>query len=124
MAHGTIHWSECITSDVEGAKAHYAKVAGWTYDEMPMENGVYTVAKAGDQMVAGIMPTSSMPGPEVPSHWMTYIEVADINDAVANAGASGGTVLQPPFEVPGVGHITMVQEPGGAVVGFIQPTRG
>ncbi|MEM8665419.1 MAG: VOC family protein [Pseudomonadota bacterium] len=122
MAHGHIHWSECITDDLEGAKGHYAKIAGWTYDEMPMENGTYVVAKVGDKFVAGLMHKSSLPNPDVPSHWMTYIEVADIEAAATAATESGGTIVQPTFFVPEVGHILMVQEPGGAVVGFMQPT--
>ncbi|MEM8854014.1 MAG: VOC family protein, partial [Pseudomonadota bacterium] len=59
----------------------------------------------------------------VPPHWMTYIAVTDINEAVKASKDTGGTILREPFNVPGVGTIAMVSEPGGAVAGFIEPAE-
>ncbi|MEM8855032.1 MAG: VOC family protein [Pseudomonadota bacterium] len=123
MSHGLVWWSECVSKDVDKARAHYEAVAGWTFDEMPMaQGGTYYIAKVGDKPVAGLMSVTQLDH-EVPPHWMTYIAVADINEAVKAAKDTGGTILREPFNVPGVGTIAMVSEPGGAVAGFIEPAE-
>ena len=122
MGSGSIWWSECVTADIEAAKKHYGAVCGWSFEGMPMPNGTYWVAKKGDKTICGLMELSMLEMPEgIPAHWMTYIAVADLDAAVANATDTGGTIVQPPFEIPGVGRIAMVKEPGGALAGIIQP---
>ena len=119
--HGSIHWSELISSDVEGSKAFFAAQAGWTYDGMDMGNGTYWVAMKGGAPVAGIMSVEMIQADGVPPHWKTYIAVDDIDKVVAETQAAGGKVVQPAFDVPGVGRIAMLQDPGGATVGMMTP---
>lgn len=119
--HGTIHWSELASTDVEGSKAFFAAQAGWTFDGMEMPNGMYWVAMKDGKPVAGIMSVDSIPADGVPPHWTTYIAVDDIDKVVAETVASGGKVVQPAYDVPGVGRIAMLQDPGGATVGMMTP---
>ena len=119
--HGSIHWSELISSDVEGSKAFFAAQAGWRYDGMDMGTGKYWVAMQGERPVAGIMPIEMLEAEGIPPHWMTYIAVDDIDKVVAATEAAGGTIVRPAFDVPGVGRIAMLQDPGGAVVGMMTP---
>lgn len=121
--HGTIHWSELITGDAETAKAFFRDIAGWRIDDMPMPNGTYHVCMAGDRPVAGIMSGEMTGQPDHPPGWMTYIAVDDVDAACARTGTSGGQVLKPPFDVPGVGRIAMIQDPTGAAVGLITPAQ-
>ncbi|KNG92623.1 VOC family protein [Pseudaestuariivita atlantica] len=123
--HGDIHWSELMTRDVAAARDYYSRVCGWTIDTMPMPEGEYNVAKVGDDMVAGMMDMSAMPGMEdAPAHWFTYIAVADVDAAAAETKDAGGMVLRPPFDVPNVGRIVIVADPGGAAVGLMTPSEG
>ena len=119
--HGTIHWSELMSSDVEGSKAFFAEQAGWTYDGMDMAEGTYWVAMVGGKPTAGIMDVAAMGDAAMPSHWMTYIAVDDIDKVVASAEAKGGTVVRPAFDVPGVGRIAMLKDPSGAMIGMMTP---
>jgi predicted enzyme related to lactoylglutathione lyase len=123
MPHGSITWAELTTPDVERAKAHYAAVAGWTYEGFPMEDETYWVASADGTTIAGIFSGKSIPYP-VPPHWLIYLEVDDIAAAVAAVRATGGSVLREPFPVPGVGTIAIVKEPGGAAAGLMQRAAG
>lgn len=125
--HGEIHWTELMTRDLEAAREFYAEVAGWSYQTMPMSDGSgdYHVAMVGERMVAGLMDITGMPGmDEVPAHWFTYIAVRDVDAAAKATAANGGTVVRPVFEVPGVGRIAVVQDPGGAAVGLMTPAEG
>lgn len=121
--HGSIHWSELISSDVEGSKAFFAAQAGWTFDGMDMPDGKYWVAMSGGAPTAGIMSVDMLGDQSASAHWMTYIAVDDIDSVVAQTEAKGGKVVRPAFDVPGVGRIAMVQDPGGALVGMMTPAQ-
>lgn len=121
VPHGTFFWNELMTDDVAAAKAFYARTAGWSYDEMPMDGGVYVVAKApGAPMpVAGLMHwPADQPGAR---DWFAYIKVDDIAKLVAEAEAAGGSLLRPVFEVPQVGKIALVLDAAKSAIGFIEP---
>ena len=122
--HGVVWWSELATRDVQGAKDYYATVCGWSYDDAPMEGGTYTVARIGDRMIAGIFDMTGAPGMEgVPPHWMTYLAVDDVDTAAEQTTSGGGSVMRPPWDVPGVGRIAIVKDPSGAVVGLMTPSQ-
>ncbi len=122
--HGTVFWNELNTRDVVAAKAYYAAICGWTYDTMPMEGGgEYVVAKLGDQMVGGIFDMSVMPGMEdVPSHWLTYFAVDDVDASTRATAGAGGMVIREPFDIPEVGRISIVKDASGAAIGLMTPT--
>lgn len=119
--HGKVWWSELQTSDVAKSKAQYAKVLGWTYDEMPSPDGPYYIAKQGDASVAGIMARPAEMG-DAPDQWVTYLACDNVDTAVKDVEASGGSVLAQPFDVPNVGRIAMIADSTGAVLGIMTPT--
>ena len=119
--HGSIHWSELMTGDVEAAKAYYQTTAGWSVEGMPMPEGTYWVCSAGGAPVAGIMDLADMGDANIPAHWMTYIAVADVDKACVQTKDAGGRVEREPFDVPGVGRIAILQDPTGAMVGMMTP---
>jgi predicted enzyme related to lactoylglutathione lyase len=119
--HGTFMWNELMTADVDGSKAFYASVLGWTFQEMNIGAGPYNVAMVGDAPAGGIF---KMDGPQFAGQspqWMAYIKVDDVDAIVGKVEAAGGKVLQPPFDVPTVGRIAMIADPVGAAVGIMTP---
>jgi predicted enzyme related to lactoylglutathione lyase len=121
-SHGHFHWNELLTRDAERAKKFYADTIGWTYDGMPMPDGAtYWIAMIGGKPAAGIFPTNR-PGFEgVPEGWMSYLAVDDVDARVKKATAAGAKLMKPAFDVPGVGRIAVLTEPGGAGVGWMTP---
>jgi predicted enzyme related to lactoylglutathione lyase len=120
-SHGSFYWNELMTRDVEQAKKFYGGTVGWTFDAMPMPDGTYWVAKMGDKPVAGIFPMSGPDFDDVPENWMSYLAVDDIDARLKKATAAGADIMREPFDVPGVGRIAIIEEPGGAVIGWITP---
>lgn len=120
-AHGHFHWNELVTRDVEKAKTFYGTTLGWTFDGMPMPDGTYWVAKMGDGVVGGLFPIAGPQWDGVPEHWMSYIAVDDVDARVKKAQAAGARLMKPVFDIPGVGRIAILTEPGGAGVGWITP---
>ena len=121
-SHGTFHWNELMARDVAAAKKFYADTIGWTYDGMPMpEGGTYWLAKMSDQPVGGIFDISGPDYKGVPDGWMPYIAVDNVDERVKKATKAGAKVMKPAFDVPGVGRIVMLLEPGGAGIGWMTP---
>jgi predicted enzyme related to lactoylglutathione lyase len=120
-AHGHFHWNELVTRDVEKAKKFYGDTVGWTFDGMPMPDGTYWVAKMGDAFVGGLFPISGPQWEGVPEHWMSYLAVDDVDARVKKAQATGARLMKPIFDIPGVGRIAILTEPGGAGIGWITP---
>ena len=56
---------------------------------------------------------------EVPSHWVGYIHVADIDGSLDVVKAAGGQILFPVMGVPNVGRFTQLRDPSGAVVALM-----
>ena len=122
--HGQFHWNELMTHDVEKAKKFYAETMGWTYDAMPIpEGGTYTLAMSGGIPVAGILDVNGPDFDGTPESWMPYIAVDNVDERVKMATKAGAKVVTPAFEIPGVGRIVILQEPGGASVGWMTPAN-
>jgi predicted enzyme related to lactoylglutathione lyase len=118
--HGTFCWNELMTGDPAAAKQFYGTAIGWTFEDMPMpQGGTYTVAKAGDTMAGGIFNTAGTDMANLPEHWFSYIAVDDVDARCAKAKAAGGRIAREPFDVPGVGRIAIIQQPGGGMVGWM-----
>ena len=121
-SHGAFHWNELMARDVAAAKKFYADTIGWTYDGMPMPDGkTYWVAKMGDQPVAGLFDISGPDYKGMPDGWMPYLAVDDVDARAKKAVAAGARMMKPAFDVPGVGRIVILMEPGGAGIGWITP---
>jgi predicted enzyme related to lactoylglutathione lyase len=120
-SHGTFYWNERMARDVEGAKKFYADTMGWSYDGMPMPGGTYWIAKMGGAPVGGIFDISGADYKGVPEGWMSYIAVDDVDARVKKAEKAGAKLMKPIFDVPGVGRIAILLEPGGAGVGWMTP---
>jgi uncharacterized protein len=57
----------------------------------------------------------------VPESWMSYIAVDNVDERVKKATKAGAKVMKPAFDVPNVGRIVILLEPGGAGIGWMTP---
>jgi predicted enzyme related to lactoylglutathione lyase len=123
-AHGTFRWNELMVRDVERAKKFYKNTIGWSFDSMPMpDGGTYWLATVDgrDGPVAGFFELTSPSYDGVPECWMPYLAVDDVDKRAAKAVKAGAKLMKPVFEVAGVGRIAVLQEPGGAGIGWMTP---
>lgn len=103
---------ELMTSDVEGARAFYTGLLGWTWEGMPMDGMTYWLSRTGDHSVAGVMPLMGSPM----TAWSTYLAVPNVDAAVAAAVAAGGAQIVAPMDIPGIGRWACISDPQGAVL--------
>jgi predicted enzyme related to lactoylglutathione lyase len=118
MGNSFVH-VELATQDLEKAKQFYTSLFDWKLEEVPQLN--YTLIGVGEGTGGGMMK-----GPEgVPSYWLPYVNVEDIQASTEKAKTLGATVMHGPMEVPGAGWICVIRDPTGAAIGFYQPaSRG
>ncbi|ARQ02913.1 VOC family protein [Pseudorhodoplanes sinuspersici] len=120
--HGTFHWNELTSRDVERDKRFYQDTIGWTFVSMPMDRGdTYWCAIHDGKPVAGIFPLTSPEFDGVPEGWMPYLAVDDVDARVAKAVKAGAQLMRPIFDVPDVGRIAILKQPGGAGIGWMTP---
>jgi predicted enzyme related to lactoylglutathione lyase len=121
-SHGKFYWNELMTRDLDRAKAFYADTLGWTFDPMTAGGGpTYWIIKIGDEMVGGLFDISGHEFDPVQESWMAYIAVDDVDARVAKAVKAGAQVMKPAFDIPGVGRIAILLQPGGAAIGWMTP---
>lgn len=123
-AHGHFHWNELLARDVERAKRFYETTVGWSWQPMAMADGAtYWLAIMNGQPVAGLFPINRPEFAGMPECWMSYLAVDNVDGRVKKAVAAGAKLMKPIFDVPDVGRIAVLTEPGGAGVGWITPVR-
>ncbi|WP_328776271.1 VOC family protein [Streptomyces goshikiensis] len=112
-------WADAMFADVEGAKAFYADVLGWTFGEASSEYGNYTQAYSDGKAVAAVVPP--MPGADAPSQWCLYFASPDAAATAEKIKSAGGELLMEPMQVGTFGTMVIAKEPSGAVFGVWQP---
>jgi len=112
----TFSWYELMAMDVPAALRFYQNVFGWTTKDSSMPGGAYTLIEVNGQQTGGVMALSPemLAGGARPG-WLGYIAVDDVDAKAAALKAAGGTVIRPPFEIPGVIRFAIVADPHGAV---------
>jgi len=109
-------WYELMTTDTPAAEAFYKAVVGWNTEAFPGSDMGYTIVKAGDFGVGGIMAQPPhLAEHNVPPAWVGYIHAVDVDATVAKLKAAGGHVHREPWDIPGVGRLAVVSDPQGAV---------
>jgi len=110
-----------MAHDVERAKKFYRDTVGWTFDSMPGPTGTYWIAKQGDKSVGGIFPMQGAEFKGMSERWVSYLAVDDVDARLKKAKTAGAKVMKAPFDIPNVGRIAIVEEPGGAMIGWMTP---
>jgi len=103
MGQPVVHF-EVVGSDGDKLKAYYSDLFGWEFEDAagPMNYGV--VQREGNTNAGGIGIGGGVGGVEGDTGHVTfYVEVPDIDAALAKAESLGGKRLMGPDEVPGTG---------------------
>lgn len=116
--HGDHIWYELLTPDAEGAQAFYAPMVGWTFRDSGTPGVDYRMFASPEADIGGLMQTTD----GMPSAWLGYVAVDDVDAMATSIGEGGGQVHVPPADIPGVGRFAMVNDPAGALFYVMTPT--
>ena len=114
-------WAELNSRGVDKAKPFYTKLFNWGEKKTPAqgENPEYTEFQAGGQSIAGAMEMNPMVPAEVPSYWMVYFNVDNVDKAFKKVTDAGGKEMLAPQDMPG-GRFAIVSDPQGASFGLLK----
>ena len=118
-AHGTFCWNELVTHDVEAAEKFYGELIGWKITDSGMPGMVYKMLTIGETQAGGLMAMPPEVPKDVPSHWMSYITVEDVDASAKKAQELGAELIHAPQDIPTVGRFCIIKDPTGAVVSLI-----
>jgi predicted enzyme related to lactoylglutathione lyase len=115
-------WAELNARGFHKAESFYKNLFGWGEKKTPAsaENPTeYTEFQAGGQSIAGGMEMNPMVPAEVPSYWMVYFNVDNVDKAFDKVIAEGGKEMLSPMDMPG-GRFAIVSDPQGASFGLLK----
>lgn len=122
MGQPVVHF-EVVGSDGDKLMAFYSDLFGWEFEKAPSPMNYGMVQREGNTNAEGVGIPGGVGGvPGDAGHVTFYVEVPDIDAAVAKAESLGGKRLMGPDEVPGAGIvIAHIGDPEGHRVGLVSP---
>lgn len=112
---GEFSWNELVTQDVEASRKFYTSLFGWTAEAF---KGDYTIFKQGDAMAGGMMQCQQK---GLPTHWLAYVTVENVDATAASAKKLGAKIVVEPMDISDVGRIAVLVDPQGAALGLFKP---
>jgi uncharacterized protein len=120
MGQPVVHF-EVLAKDGDKLKSYYAELFGWQIDSNnPMGYGI--VDREGNVNADGVGIGGGVgPAPEgYDGHVTFYVEVPDVEAALANAERLGGTRMMGPDQVMEGLEIGLFNDPEGHLIGLVK----
>jgi uncharacterized protein len=118
---GKFVWADLVTDDLPAARAFYAQLFGWSFQDM----GGYVIAANEERPLCGMFQRPRPAGQdEARPRWFGYISVASVERAQRAATKGGGRVLAPPKAFPKRGEQAILADPEGALFGVLKSSSG
>jgi predicted enzyme related to lactoylglutathione lyase len=115
MAHPVIH-AEIRSTDPDATREFFGRLFGWTYTD-----GAYPGYTFADTGAEGALPTAISPLQGHDDAVLFFVGVDDVAASLDRAQELGGTIVQPPQQVPGV-TFGVLADPQGHLVGVAAAT--
>jgi predicted enzyme related to lactoylglutathione lyase len=109
-ARGALTWNELASPDVEGSADFYRELFGWHIEPLEGASMPYQTIQHQGHGNGGIRNAME----NEPPYWLVYFGADDINADTSRAAEAGATTLAEPMDI-GVGQISVLQDPQGAV---------
>ena len=122
MGQPVIHF-EVIGKDGEKLRSYYSELFGWEFGDVVGPTNYAVVPRDGNTNADGVGIGGGIgTAPEgYDGHVTFYVEVPDVEAALAKAESLGGTRMMGPDKVPEVGiEIGLFTDPEGHVIGVVK----
>jgi uncharacterized protein len=120
--HGTLCWADLSTPDPKRAADFYSGLFGWQFMRDEKDPSGYLHIKNGEHFIGGVPPAAQRQ-PGTPPHWLAYFQVDDVDAAANKAKETGAKLYLPPMSMEGVGRMSVIADPQGAVFAIFKSAR-
>jgi predicted enzyme related to lactoylglutathione lyase len=122
---GSVGWIDLTVDNATNVRDFYQAVVGWKAQGVEMSDSGskyedFGMAAPSGKSVAGVCHRRGG-NKEIPSGWMIYIIVADLEESLRKCVELGGKVLAPTRSYGGQSKYTFIADPSGATCGLFQP---
>ncbi len=117
---GKIGWFDLTVADAPTIRDFYSKVVGWKVEDVGMGeyNDFNMTVPASGEPAAGICHARGG-NATLPSQWLIYITVADVDKSAEACRENGGKVIVGPKAMGG-GKFCVIEDPNGSVAALYQ----
>jgi predicted enzyme related to lactoylglutathione lyase len=116
---GTWIWRALIVPDAGADASFYKKIFGYQLATLPAATSEQHMILTSDDTARASVNTRPPGRPDMPPHWLAFVRVDDVTQAVAKVTALGGRILVPPRPDRHGGMIAVVADPEGAPFGLM-----
>ncbi len=116
---GQIVWHDLMTGDISTAKKFYADLFDWTYVIEHATDFVWTQGEADYPLImakgeahGGFVDVGKSEEPR----WLAFVTVDNVDDATKRAKGLKANIIREPFDIPGVGRCSVIEDPQGAQI--------
>ena len=109
-------WLQLQSTNAAEIKKFYTSLFDWKLSENPEKEHDYTHIDTGEGPGGGIMQAEQ----GVPSHWMPYVQVEDINSYTQKAEKLGAQIIVAVTKIDTGGSFSIIKDPSGANIGLYQ----
>ena len=120
MNKGKILWQDLTVENAEQVRDFYCEVIGWNYEKVTVNdyddfNMIHPETK---EVVAGICHKKGS-NKALPSQWLNYVLVQDIEKSIERCIALNGIVVEGPRNM-GKSKFAVIRDPAGAYFALMQ----
>ena len=118
---GKIGWHDLTVENAEEVRDFYRAVVGW--DTTAASQGDYEdycIHPPGDENPVGGICHKRGPNSNLPSQWLMYVTVADLDASIAASEQHGGKVIVRDRDMGSYGRMGVIEDPAGAVIAILQ----
>lgn len=116
---GSIGWIDLTVPDANQVAAFYSAVAGWQHSAVDMGGYSDYNMTANGRPVAGVCHKKGV-NQDMPSVWMIYVYVTNLDESLAQCNAHGGKVVAGPKNMGTHGRFAVIEDPAGAICGLFE----
>ena len=118
---GKVGWIDMSVDNATEVSDFYRAVVGWDVEDADMgDYSDFTMKMpATGEPVSGVCHARGS-NADLPSGWLIYIIVADVEASAKACTENGGSVVVEPHGLSG-GRFCVVKDPGGSVAALYQP---
>jgi predicted enzyme related to lactoylglutathione lyase len=121
MKPGTIGWIDLTVDDAPRVRDFYSEVVGWKSEPVQMDGyDDYTMVSPDDSEPRAGVCHARGANAELPSTWLMYINVTDLDESLRKCTELGGSILAGPRSM-GQSRYCIIRDPAGAHCALYEP---
>ncbi|MFP2925978.1 VOC family protein [Pyxidicoccus sp. 3LG] len=124
LAVGSVGWMDLTVKDAVAVKDFYQDVVGWKAAGLDMGGYEdFVMTPPGSEEPAGGVCHARGPNADMPTGWIVYITVEDLDRSLERVTAKGGKVRGKVRSAGGMGRFCLIEDPSGTVSALFESAK-